>query len=211
MITLLPNTTPADTNGAFAILNLLSDKTGYKKALQDLVDQAKVAKDALLNAQAAQKASEDIRAEAEAKHTEASDKLTQAETKAAELATLEAALNLRQRKLEADHAEHLDRLNRQWKEQFEEREKAVRAKEAEVDSQVKMLSANRVEFDKWRSEEEKKATQREREHIKRLATLDMQIGEGEEKNKQVDALKAELEARHAQLREIVNPAAKIVK
>lgn len=203
MISLLPNTTAADTNGAFAVLAVLGDKSAYKKALDDLVAQAKISQDALLNAQKAQKASEDIRAEAEAKLAEAADKLTKAQDAAAGLDTRAAALTVQINRQSEEHAARMATLETISEKTFKEREAACVTKEKELVALAKTLSDNRVVFDKWRNEETEKARVRADEHANLLARLNAAVADNENQAAQIATAKAILEKRVAQLRSIV--------
>jgi hypothetical protein len=54
MISLTPNSTPQDTNGAFAVLAVISDPAAAKKRLAELIDASKEFEAALKAAQEAE-------------------------------------------------------------------------------------------------------------------------------------------------------------
>jgi uncharacterized protein (DUF3084 family) len=90
MISLTPNSTPQDTNGAFAVLAVISDPAAAKKRLAELIDASKEFEAALKAAQ-----------EAEAKAREAASTLDKREAEITrreqEVAARELAISEREK------------------------------------------------------------------------------------------------------------------
>lgn len=132
MISLMPGTTAADTQGAFAVLNLLSDDSKFKKRLEELVAAAQEAYKMIEAAKAESKKAEADKLSAQADleaakqiTAEANGRLEKADLQQAALIEYERSLQAKEKKLQADS----DRA-------FSAREEAVTNKEVEITNRL---------------------------------------------------------------------------
>lgn len=79
MMSLLPNTPPTETTGAYAVLALIADPAAAKKRLDQLVAEKTAAQEALVKLNEATTASKREHAEVSARLVEAKDKLAERE------------------------------------------------------------------------------------------------------------------------------------
>lgn len=158
MISLMPTVSAQDTNGALAIVAMISDPAASKARLAELVAQAQANEKSTAEAIAAQKKAASDKAEAERIKEQASESLAASQAAAADLAkktTEHAALaeSLSQREAAITAAELAA------KNDLHDRETAIANRETETKAKFDKASADAAEAAKMRTDYEKKLTQ----------------------------------------------------
>lgn len=196
MISLLPNTTPSDTNGAFAVLALLTDDNKFKKRLKELVQHAKGAQEVL---QAAQK----TQTEADKKHAAAEALMAEAQGLHAQAQDANAAIDSR---AQAAQDAHNSRLA-DFEAKIEKAEKALankvaahKEKEASLRQGVAQLADDRAALQRSVDAHAAAVAAHEREHKELTGKLNDQLAEVRAKANRFAQMQTELDAKLAKLK-----------
>lgn len=196
MISLLPNTTPSDTNGAFAVLALLSDPKAAKKRLEELVQHAKGAQEVLTAAQQTQIA-------ADKRHAEATALMAEAQKSHALAQDAHAGVISELRSAQQSH----DARVAEFEAKIEKAEKALankvaahKEKEAALRQGIAQLADDRATLQRSVDAHNAAVASHEVEHKVLAGKLNDQLSQVRMKSDQLEQLKAFYEDKVAKLK-----------